>query len=354
MGLDILPSCIFRQTSAKHRGRTGQDTILATMYPAQFNARSLNLDAAVRSGMRGGGRWTGPRSLAKFGPSPRLRLVSVLPAVHRAWPRLLKTPGSAACYSSFAAATNAMAIDIVIPNVGWNGIPGSLSATLLAIVLYLLGSYLSNPLRRYPGPFFASKADWHPAHLLQLTALEFTNLWRLYNVHQGSFHLVVDRLHKKYGPVVRIGPNVIDVDYPELIKTVFNTKGDWKKVLVSALSRKATWTDPDRPNPFAPAALWSRGTSSTTYSARSMLRSMQQRKSPSPSTTPPTASLPSNRISIRSLRSSARSSRSASCPGSPSTSASGSTTVRIVPPSPSTTPLTSPRHLGCRRQRHLQ
>jgi hypothetical protein len=30
--------------------------------------------------------------------------------------------------------------------------------------------------------------------------------------------------------VVRIGPNVLDLDSPEVMKTVFNTKGDWKKV----------------------------------------------------------------------------------------------------------------------------
>ncbi|KAK0639669.1 cytochrome P450 [Cercophora newfieldiana] len=108
-----------------------------------------------------------------------------------------------------------MGYDIVVPSLGWqlNSIQGSLSATLLAIALYLFGSYFSNPLRKYPGPFLA----------------RFTNLWRLYHVNQGSFHLVVDDLHKKYGPIVQIGPNVIDVDYPELIKTVFNTKGDWKK-----------------------------------------------------------------------------------------------------------------------------
>lgn len=27
-----------------------------------------------------------------------------------------------------------------------------------------------------------------------------------------------------------MAPNILDVDYPELIKTVFSTKGDWKKV----------------------------------------------------------------------------------------------------------------------------
>ncbi|KAK5659587.1 hypothetical protein OQA88_789 [Cercophora sp. LCS_1] len=89
----------------------------------------------------------------------------------------------------------------------------SLVGTLLAFVVYLIGSYVNSPLRQYPGPFLA----------------KFTNLWRLYHVSRGSFHLLLVDLHKKYGPVVRIGPTVLDVDYPEMIKTVFNTKGDWKK-----------------------------------------------------------------------------------------------------------------------------
>ncbi|KAK1756492.1 cytochrome P450 [Echria macrotheca] len=88
-----------------------------------------------------------------------------------------------------------------------------LGGSVLAIWVYLAVSYLSSPLRRYPGPIIA----------------KFTNLWRLYRISRGHFHLDLAVLHKKYGPVVRIGPNALDVDYPELIKTVFNIKGDWKK-----------------------------------------------------------------------------------------------------------------------------
>ena len=38
-------------------------------------------------------------------------------------------------------------------------------------------------------------------------------------------------LHKKHGPVARIGPNVLDLDLPELTKTIYNIKGDWVKVV---------------------------------------------------------------------------------------------------------------------------
>lgn len=99
------------------------------------------------------------------------------------------------------------------PSPGSSTLQLSLVGTLLAFVVYVVGSYLNSPLRRYPGPFLA----------------KFTNLWRMYHISQKSFHKVVEDLHKQYGPVVQIGPNVLDVDDPNLIKTVFNIKGDWKK-----------------------------------------------------------------------------------------------------------------------------
>jgi hypothetical protein len=47
--------------------------------------------------------------------------------------------------------------------------------------------------------------------------------------------MVVQELHKKYGPVVRIAPNVLDLDIPELIRTIYNTKADYLKVRVLCL-----------------------------------------------------------------------------------------------------------------------
>jgi len=79
------------------------------------------------------------------------------------------------------------------------------------------------------------RPDFHFHHTHSRKSLtrdrsEFTNLWRLWRVTRGSIHTELIDLHKRYGPVVRVGPNIINVDYPELIKTVFSTKGDWKKV----------------------------------------------------------------------------------------------------------------------------
>lgn len=46
----------------------------------------------------------------------------------------------------------------------------------------------------------------------------------------GDSQLELDRLHKKHGPIVRITPEIIDIDEPSMIQAVFNTKGDWLKV----------------------------------------------------------------------------------------------------------------------------
>ncbi|KAM9885342.1 hypothetical protein VDGL01_00425 [Verticillium dahliae] len=56
------------------------------------------------------------------------------------------------------------------------------------------------PVVKYPGPFFGRNSQ-----------------------------LQLERLHNKYGPIVRITPYIIDVDIPEIIQTVFSTKGNWLK-----------------------------------------------------------------------------------------------------------------------------
>jgi hypothetical protein len=46
----------------------------------------------------------------------------------------------------------------------------------------------------------------------------------------GKYHVVIHNLHKKYGPVVRIAPNIVDLDLPELVKTYIILKGTGKKM----------------------------------------------------------------------------------------------------------------------------
>ena len=48
-------------------------------------------------------------------------------------------------------------------------------------------------------------------------------------MRSGKYHLILKKLHNKYGAVVRIGPNLLDLDYPELIKTLYGTNEEWRK-----------------------------------------------------------------------------------------------------------------------------
>ncbi|KAL7623138.1 hypothetical protein AAE478_006819 [Parahypoxylon ruwenzoriense] len=59
--------------------------------------------------------------------------------------------------------------------------------------------------------------------------VEWTNWWRFALVRTGSYHVHVKKLHDQYGPVLRIGPNVLDLDIPELVKVLYGSDVIWRK-----------------------------------------------------------------------------------------------------------------------------
>ena len=78
-------------------------------------------------------------------------------------------------------------------------------------LLWILSSYIR--LRHIPGPFLAS----------------LTNLPRLlwvYGNDAGNKHTV---LHRKYGPLVRFGPNMLSVSSPPEIGTIYDIHGTFPK-----------------------------------------------------------------------------------------------------------------------------
>lgn len=93
--------------------------------------------------------------------------------------------------------------------VGWS---------FTALLVRTLWIYFTSPLRKVPGPFLA----------------RITNLWRLFDVYYGSAHLTQKYLHDMYGPVVRIGPKTVSLTDPNLIKTIYSTKSDYRKVWLQA------------------------------------------------------------------------------------------------------------------------
>lgn len=62
---------------------------------------------------------------------------------------------------------------------------------LILMITYAIYQRLLHPLRRFPGPFWAS----------------ITDLWQVYMLRQGNYPQMLCKLHQRYGQIVRIGPN---------------------------------------------------------------------------------------------------------------------------------------------------
>ncbi|KAK1996458.1 hypothetical protein LX36DRAFT_112655 [Colletotrichum falcatum] len=105
----------------------------------------------------------------------------------------------------------------------FSALPESLSgwALLIATVCFLKGIFnmSTSPLNQYPGPWLA----------------RYTNLWRLWAVRSGDYHLKIKKLHDEYGSVVRIGPDALDFDLDfgdlngRLKSTIYDLKGEYTK-----------------------------------------------------------------------------------------------------------------------------
>jgi len=96
-----------------------------------------------------------------------------------------------------------------VSEVSWSFIVLALLTTFLFYTLY---DYLR--LRHIPGPFFAS----------------VSNIQRLYWVLSGRAHDHHIALHKKYGPLVRMGPNMVSVGDPSETGKIYGITGKYKKV----------------------------------------------------------------------------------------------------------------------------
>lgn len=75
-------------------------------------------------------------------------------------------------------------------------------------LLYALSVVLLSPLRKVPGPVLA----------------RFTNLFYLNRVRHGRFHYENKALHRKYGPVLRLGEDLVSIDDPSALKTIYGSK----------------------------------------------------------------------------------------------------------------------------------
>jgi hypothetical protein len=84
----------------------------------------------------------------------------------------------------------------------------------VGMICQLLWVYFSSPIKSIPGPF----------------AAKFTNLWRLFDTWGGRCELTHQMLHEKYGQAVRIGPDIVSLSDPRLIRQVYDSRGTFLKV----------------------------------------------------------------------------------------------------------------------------
>ena len=97
--------------------------------------------------------------------------------------------------------------------------PARLSIVVLVFIsvcytLSCLFSYFRPHLRQLPGPFLA----------------RFTRLYKVYITLTGNSHIKYQKLHKKYGPIVRTGPNSISIGDVSMIPEVYLQGSLYQKV----------------------------------------------------------------------------------------------------------------------------
>ena len=87
-------------------------------------------------------------------------------------------------------------------------------ATIVAIALlaFIIRRVYFHPLSKIPGPKLAA-----------LTSLYYT-----FHEFRGDRHFFIDKLHRKYGHVVRIGPSYVSCADPAAVKEIYGV-GSWDK-----------------------------------------------------------------------------------------------------------------------------
>jgi hypothetical protein len=92
---------------------------------------------------------------------------------------------------------------------------------LVVLLLRLLTNRYKRGLRDIPGP----------------TLAKYSRLWKLHSVWKGDHHLTDIDLHRKHGPLVRIGPNHISVGDPNAIPIIYGLNKGFTKVCAIHVSK---------------------------------------------------------------------------------------------------------------------
>lgn len=97
-----------------------------------------------------------------------------------------------------------------------SGLSGSSLALLGAalLIVYFTFQRYQKGLRKYPGPILASVTD----------------NWRLQDVWKRDAHITYQKLHQKYGDVVRVGPNALSFGQPGAVADIYGLNKGYTKV----------------------------------------------------------------------------------------------------------------------------
>jgi len=82
-------------------------------------------------------------------------------------------------------------------------------AIILTTVLFHIRKLSKSPLRQIPGPFYST----------------FTEICLIVQEFVGNRRLYIHALHKKYGPVVRLGPNEVSFVGADAVKEIYTHRG---------------------------------------------------------------------------------------------------------------------------------
>ncbi len=85
------------------------------------------------------------------------------------------------------------------------------------VLIYSLLQYIFDPIRSIPGPFLA----------------RFSRFWYFFELYKGSFEETNIKLHKRYGPIVRIAPYEYSVDDVDAARTIYGHGNAFIKVIVT-------------------------------------------------------------------------------------------------------------------------
>ncbi|KAJ6129907.1 hypothetical protein N7512_002687 [Penicillium capsulatum] len=85
----------------------------------------------------------------------------------------------------------------------------SIWACVISLLVYHLSRCVGSPISKVPGPWYT----------------RFTSLWIKYQEFTANRRVSIHRLHEKYGPVVRIGPNEVSFTSLDAIKEIYSSGG---------------------------------------------------------------------------------------------------------------------------------